>query len=267
MSKTELLKNANERISYLKDLIGTLEKRIDRAPEGRIKINRIRGKTYYYLIVDGKENRYLSKEELKTAKSLAQKKYEQLTLKAALCELAYLQKFVDDYPQTCPEDIYDSLSESRKELTHSVFKTIDDIINEWQNKPFTPKAFRDDDPYFVTNRGERVRSKSEKIIADRFFERGVPYKFECPLVLKGFGKIYPDFTVLNLQTMREEYVEHCGRMDDIKYVGDHIKRTNAYQLNGIMIGDRLHLTFETQYVPLDTRVLDLLIDRLLGKDK
>lgn len=265
MSKTELLTYANSRISYLKDLVSVLEKRIDKAPEGRIKISKIRGNTCCYLTIDGKEIQYLNKNNLNTAKRLAQKRYEQSTLKAAKYELMYLQEFVNNYPPQCAEDIYDSLSETRKELAHTVFKTIDDYINEWQNKPYTPKTFSDDVPYFETNRGERVRSKSEQIIANRLFERGVPYKYECPIRLDGFGKIYPDFTVLNLQTKREEYIEHNGMMDNIKYVENHIKRTNAYQLNGIMIGDRLHLLFETQQVPLDTRILDLLIDRLLGE--
>ena len=265
MDKAELLTYANARISYLKDLVSVLEKRIDKAPEGKIKISHIRGKTCYYLIVEGKERQYINKKELNTAKRLVQKGYEQSTLKAAKFELIYLQKFVDKYPQKSPEDIYNSLSEARKELVHTVFKTIDDYINEWQNTPYTPKPFSDDAPYFETNRGERVRSKSEQIIANRFYERGVPYKYECPLRLEGFGKIYPDFTVLNLKTQREEYIEHNGMMDDIKYVENYIKRTNAYQLNGIMVGDRLHLIFETRQVPLDTRILDLLIDRLLDE--
>ena len=267
MGKADILSLANVRISFLKEIVGVLEKRVDRAPEGRIKINQIRGKTYYYLIVDGKESQYLKKKELNTAKRIVQKSYEHSTLKAARCELVYLQEFVKSYPQTSPEEIYDLLPDSRKVLAHTVFKTTDDYISEWQNKPYTPKTFSDDVPYFETNRGERVRSKSEQIIANRFYERGVPYKYECPLRLEGFGKIYPDFTVLNLQTKREEYIEHNGMMDDIKYVENHIRRTNAYQLNGFMIGDRLHLMFETLKVPLDTRILDLLIDRLLGNNQ
>ena len=264
MGKTEILSLTNARINYLKELVTILEQRIDKAPEGKIKISHIRGKTCDELIIEGKECQYLSKKDFNTAKQLVQKGYEHSTLKAAQCELTYLQKFVSNYPQTCPEDIYDSLSESRKALAHTVFRTVDDYINDWQNRPYTPKLFSDDAPYFETNRGERVRSKSEQIIANCLYERGVPYKYECPLMLEGYGKIYPDFTVLNLQTKREEYIEHNGMMDDIKYVENHIKRTNAYQLNGIKIGDRLHLLFETRNVPLDTRILDLLIDRLVG---
>lgn len=44
---------------------------------------------------------------------------------------------------------------------------------------------------------ERVRSKSEVIIADILNQEGIPYRYECPLQLKGWGKVYPDFTVLS----------------------------------------------------------------------
>ena len=47
-----------------------------------------------------------------------------------------------------------------------------------------------------TERGERVRSKSEKIIADKLFLQNIPYHYERPIYLKGFGMVYPDFCCL-----------------------------------------------------------------------
>lgn len=54
-----------------------------------------------------------------------------------------------------------------------------------------------------TQKGERVRSKSEKTLADYFYYHGIPYKYECPLLLKGFGIIYPDFTFLTRRSQKE----------------------------------------------------------------
>lgn len=50
---------------------------------------------------------------------------------------------------------------------------------------------------------ERVRSKSEKILADYFYRRKIPYKYECPLTLKGVGTVYPDFTFLSPKTKKK----------------------------------------------------------------
>lgn len=46
----------------------------------------------------------------------------------------------------------------------------------------------------LTDRGERVRSKTEKIMADYFYRKGIEYKYEQPIYLKGLGTVYPDFS-------------------------------------------------------------------------
>ena len=98
---------------------------------------------------------------------------------------------------------------------------------------YEPKGFREEDPVIVTDRGERVRSKSEKILADYFYRQGIPYKYECPLYLKGFRQVYPDFTFLSRRTGKEIYWEHHGRLDDPLYAQNMVKKLQAYEKNGI----------------------------------
>ncbi|MFM1603129.1 hypothetical protein ABGF26_08405, partial [Helcococcus ovis] len=50
--------------------------------------------------------------------------------------------------------------------------------DEWLNKPYTKKPFSNNTPLILTNRKERVRSKSEKILADYFDKMNIPYKYE-----------------------------------------------------------------------------------------
>lgn len=88
---------------------------------------------------------------------------------------------------------------------------------------------------------------------------GIPYKYECPLKL-GSYVIYPDFTILKISERKVIYLEHLGMMDDHDYANNAIRRINAYQLNGIIYGDRLFTTMETKQNPLDVRVLKKLID-------
>lgn len=66
-------------------------------------------------------------------------------------------------------------------------------------------------------KGERVRSKSEVIIADMLNRKGISYRYEYPVYLKNVGQIYPDFTVLDAIRRREIYWEHLGMMDDPDY--------------------------------------------------
>jgi predicted nuclease of restriction endonuclease-like RecB superfamily len=107
-------------------------------------------------------------------------------------------------------------------------------------------------------RGERVRSKSEVIIADRLLISGIPYKYECPLKV-GKRVIHPDFTILRLSDRRVVYYEHCGKLDDPEYAEDLVNRVNDYNHAGIIQGERLFMTFETSKTPLDVRVLDKMI--------
>ena len=54
-----------------------------------------------------------------------------------------------------------------------------------------------------TERGEQVRSKSEKIIADSLYRNGIPYRYEHPVYLRGMGVVHPDFICLHVKKRKE----------------------------------------------------------------
>ena len=58
------------------------------------------------------------------------------------------------------------------------------------------------DNAIITEKGEAVRSKSEKIIADKLYMKEIPYVYEQPLYLKGYGYVVPDFKILNVRTKK-----------------------------------------------------------------
>ena len=118
----------------------------------------------------------------------------------------------------------------------------------------------------ATDQLKAVRSKSEKIIADKYYERGIPYKYEKPLLLKKQAKtitIRPDFTTLNKRTRMQRYHEHFGKMDDPQYARKALEKIRLYENNGIFIGEQLILTFESSEQPLDNREFELLIEKYL----
>ena len=53
---------------------------------------------------------------------------------------------------------------------------------------------------YPTKKDENVRSKSEVMIADMYYELGIPYRYEAQLLLKNGKKKYPDFTLLKTKT-------------------------------------------------------------------
>ena len=138
-----------------------------------------------------------------------------------------------------------------------------DVIQKWLSIPYQGKSFDDHTPELYTTKGERVRSKSEIIIADSLMRADVPYRYECPLVLKGYGKVYPDFTVLNVKLRKELYWEHLGMMDDSEYVEHALQKIATYEQNGIFPGDNLILTYETKQNPVNQKIITLMIQRYL----
>lgn len=111
-----------------------------------------------------------------------------------------------------------------------------------------------------------MRSKSEKIITDYFFRNKIPYKYEKPLMLNGYSIVYPDFTLLSGKTNKEIYWEHQGRMDDPAYANVAINKIKTYEENGIFVGERLILTFETQSSVLNTGEISRIPQRHPGRN-
>ena len=59
-------------------------------------------------------------------------------------------------------------------------------MKEWKEKGYNKKGFREDAPIILTEKGERVRSKSEKILADYFYRKGIEYKYEPEICMPNY---------------------------------------------------------------------------------
>ena len=257
MNKT-LKDNLTTRYEAITSLIVQLENKIDLLPAGRISIKQIGNNSYYYLTSETSNNKLLCKDDQPLIEAIIQKQYYEKVLKVSKQESKALSNALAHYPQKTAEDIYSTLSEERQKFVKPIIPTTEQFVKEWQDKPYKPKEFKEGTPIFETLRGERVRSKSEQIIADRLYVNGIPYKYECPLKINN-KVIHPDFTILRISDRKELYHEHLGKTDDEKYQNDNVPRLNNYILGGYLLGDTLFLSFESSTTPLDVRVIDRMI--------
>lgn len=261
---SELMKNMTKRNRDLTMLIRRIDEKMNTFPDGSIRIKHDRKHTYYCLLdesKDKKERQLDSTKELELIRSLVQKAYLQKVRRQAQKEQSALQKAIDNYPDVRAEDVYESENDDRKDLINPIIPTDEQFKASWLAEPYEKKGITEGMPTFKTQNGEDVRSKSEKIIADALLNKGVPYKYECPLKL-GEMTVYPDFTIMRMSDRTEVYYEHLGRMDDPVYVEKNINKINEYAKNGYCHGERLFTTMETKKAPLDTKVLDVLIDTM-----
>ena len=253
----------NRRIDIVNKMACQAETKLKKYPKGRIKICKQGNTSYYYHISNRRNPRLLKKADVKLIDDLIQKRYLEKVLEAFKAESDALMKIKKLYPSTIAEEIYDELTDDRKAHVKPIIPTDEQYVARWLAEPYKRKPISDDVPYYETENGERVRSKSEVIIADRLSLSSVPYKYECPLVLQIDDElitIHPDFTLLRMSDRKVLYFEHCGMMDNAEYADELVKRINQYSRAGIILGDRLFLMFETSKTPLDVRVLDSLIN-------
>lgn len=129
----------------------------------------------------------------------------------------------------------------------------EDFIAAWQHLPYTGKPFEINAPEFFTSTGVRVRSKSEIIIADALDRAGIPYRYEFPASIKGWGTLYPDFTCLDVRTRKEIIWEHFGLMGDTDYTENTLQKIAHYAASGYILGKNLIATFESGTTPLSAK--------------
>lgn len=248
----------------LERIIEKTKERLEGAPEGRLRLSKSHNHMQYYCCTEqNKSGNYISKENIALARRLAQKSYDYKILQLAEKRLSQIKKMTKDYTDDELEAVYRQEHFERQKLIEPVELTWEQRILEWKAQEYKGKDFQEGTTIILTEKGERVRSKSEKIMADYFYRQGIEYKYECPLYLKGIGTIYPDFTFLSKNTKEEIYWEHNGKCDDVAYARKMVKKINAYESNGIFPGERLILTYETEQTILSTRKIEQLVKRYL----
>jgi hypothetical protein len=134
----------------------------------------------------------------------------------------------------------------------------------------TQRRFLEDSLIHRTERGDLVRSKSELVIADKLFARGIDYVYEQPLELKAGRIRYPDFTITDHARGVTFYWEHLGLLDDPGYRARWQRKREEYWNAGILSweagGGEHGILIETGDAPggaLDATLIARLIDDVI----
>lgn len=260
------IKNMESRASDLEKLISLKKKRIENAPGGRIRVSKVGKRSQYFLVEDGSSDsrgRYLKKTEMDIARILIQKDYDERVAEAAQDELRTLNVLIKKYEKGTCEDIYSKLSLPRRQLVTPILDTDEEFIEKWLSEPYVGLGFEEGDPEIYSEGGLRVRSKNEIIAADLYDKYGIPYKYECPVYLKGYGIVYPDFTLLNVRQRKVYYQEIMGKMTEADYAETNIGKIHAYERNGMIQGRNLILSFDTKAHPLLPKDIEAVIKNFL----
>ena len=249
----------------LKKIRRDKESELAGAPSGKIHIVNSGNRIQYYLRETPSDvgGTYLSKTQTFKISRYIQKSYDEKVLKLINEEIKVLERIVKkdaDYVRRI-RSLYSDYAEEIKKYIEPIDLSDEDYGEIWRNKPYKGKEIPEYLPVYETKQKERVRSKSELNIANTLADRGIPYRYECPLILSTGMTIYPDFTVLNRRTRKNFYWEHRGMMDDKEYARNSVSRLKELMREGLFVGNELIITEETSTSPLGTNEIEAIIER------
>lgn len=166
------------------------------------------GNTFqYYIKNDNSVNNgvYVRKNKIQKVRKIVQIEYDKKVKIHAEKEVKLIDKILSLYSDCVVEDVYERMPKGKQLLVVPVRKNDLEYILEWCNQEYEALPFRDNTPEYYSLKGERMRSKSEVIIANILYKKNIVYKYEKPLFLDGKGYVYPDFTLLDVKRRRELY--------------------------------------------------------------
>lgn len=268
LSFSKVLPQLKSCVREMEDAACNIRTSLQTFPSGSLRVSPHRGSYQYFHVTEGSKRNgskgsYIPMEQIGVARGLAQKVYNE-EMASALAEGASvlksaLQKFNSSRIDTC----YEMQGPVRRALVAPVYLPNDVYADRWQKVEYQGKEFLEEDSLLTTAKGDRVRSKSEVIIANMLNQMNVPYRYEYPLRLSSGLVIYPDFTCLNVRTRDEFIWEHFGRMDDMDYQVKAFKKLDSLAQDGYVHGVNLIYTMENGMRPLNLKNIEQLVRAFL----
>lgn len=262
MLLTELL---SSKIKELEGILASVNKELETAPEGYIIRAMKVHKSSQYFFSKSRNNRngtYLTRKQMPLVKSILQRDYNKKISREIKKQLKALKKLQTIYSPAKLESILEKTTPLRRFGVTPLFTPSSQFAATWKAQNFTPKAFTEETPFLITANGEKVRSKSENLIADTMFHLNIPYRYEAPLTL-GNKVFYPDFYCLNVRTRQEFIWEHFGLMEDSEYAVNAVGKLKVYNRFGYFLGKNLIITSETQKNPLFSQEVEKIVKEYL----
>ena len=215
--------------------IGAIRRELCKLPEGHLNI---RGSCYYETI--GTSQKGITKDRQKVWQ-LARKAYLQRRLRNLEWNFSLVKKQSDRYMTEDPMEIIRSLPSFFKVLPTNCF--FHPSVHDQLEKVVDGNMWRSEELVYLTGAGIRVRSKSERIIADALDQKEITYRYEAKLVIGGVS-IHPDFTIYRPFDGKMILWEHFGLMDNEGYRKKTIEKLYLYAQHGFVPLDNMICTFE-----------------------
>ena len=240
--------------------IELMQKEIKTLPKGELLIKKSGGYTLFYKKYGNKEQGIGSDRELKRMMARKCVLRNEIAKSKSICklleqDLKVLKKIKDKNRKALHRRTYERILELFPEEDY----VYSERQREWMNGGSMQNDLNRDDLKYVTRSGIRVRSKSERTIADLLTENSIAFRYEAEFVMES-GSFFPDFTIMRRDGKLVLW-EHMGLMDDPEYFRRACNKIEKYRREGFSQHTDLICTYEEDIASPD-RLHDI-IERYL----
>jgi len=227
-------------VNHIKTEIDEIKKELKTLPDGHL----VRQRSFYYHMT-GKVQLGITKNKQRI-RQLARKAYLLRRLRHLEVNYSLLTGLTWRYMPEDPLHIIRLLPSVYQTLPVSYFLPLaaqDSYCNEDFPNRTAEIGFHTEGLIFLTNSGVRVRSKSERTIADLLDQNKIPFRYEAELLIGNVVK-RPDFSINRLSDGKLVVWEHFGLMDKEGYRQKAMDKLHFYIRHGILPSDSLICTYE-----------------------
>ena len=249
-----------EILAYYQSLADMYRYDLKNSPLGTLVCQTHHGKNQFLQIYreDSRRIRRVITKDIELQRALAKKEFSEKALKILDQNIQNLKQAIDGITPFDPDLILKNMTKGYAKLPEEFFfdrnsLTIDLHLDgeenarvmrhrEWGQEPCHESSYYEEHKNIMTSKGIKVRSKSEALILEMNYRFDLDVKYDEELWL-GSHLIVPDFTYQGADG-RPFFWEHMGMMNKPDYAAHNYEKLQDYYECGILLGDRLILTFD-----------------------
>lgn len=168
----------------------------------------------------------------------------------------HMEKFLKHYKSIEPEDVNADLPRAYRLVEGEEYK----LYQPRRELSYEKSCKHPEHLIHRTLKGELVRSKSELIIANMLFSKGIQYRYE-EVIEVGDEIIAPDFRIYVERDERFKILEHCGMIGKPQYRDKYLWKLNLYIEEGYMPWRDVFFTYDFLDGEIDSQWIESIIDR------
>lgn len=251
---------------YLMIELNSIEQQLQHFSGGRLRCDR-NGKSFKWFEEDPitKQRKYIPRSQRERAEKLAWRSFLVIRKREVDNEIAAVDAYLERHKRTgSGAEKFANKHEGYLELIEPFLRIKDENLNEWVKAPYDKLNRYQEQLIYKGIDGQFYRSKGEVLLANRFVERGIAFRYEDSFRMFDGEIVYPDFQIMHPITHEIIIWEHFGMMDRPTYRNINMLKLVKYAHSGYYINHNLIVTMEGDGMFLDMEEVDRIIDRILG---